>query len=58
MLVYPIMFLYRQYAELRLKQLARDACDLLGEPYTLRVPPLTFLPRPSSAPESSYPLSA
>lgn len=35
-LVYPIVFLYRQYGELRLKQLARDACDLLGEPFVLR----------------------
>lgn len=35
-LVYPIVFLYRQYAELRLKQVARDASYLLGEPFTLK----------------------
>ncbi len=31
-LVFPIVFLYRQYLELRLKQLIRDGCQLFDQP--------------------------
>jgi hypothetical protein len=34
-LIFPVLFLYRQYVELRLKQLAKSASDLLGRPYTI-----------------------
>ena len=34
-LVYPILFLYRQYIELRLKHLARDASEVLDQDYEL-----------------------
>lgn len=34
-LVYPILFMYRQYFELRLKQLMRDAAVLLDEEFKL-----------------------
>lgn len=33
-IIYPAVFLYRQYLELRLKRLIYDAKDLLGEPST------------------------
>ena len=36
-LVYPILFLYRQHIELRLKHLAKDACSLLEEEFQLTV---------------------
>jgi hypothetical protein len=43
-LVYPILFLYRQYFELRLKHLTSDACGILDEefvvPKTHRLSPL------------------
>ena len=43
-LVYPILFLYRRYFELRLKHLTSDACGILDEefvvPKTHRLSPL------------------
>jgi hypothetical protein len=33
--VYPLVFLYRQYIELRLKHLARDASRLMDQPFAL-----------------------
>ena len=35
-LIYPIVFSYRQYIELGLKQLARNASDLLEEEFSLK----------------------
>lgn len=34
-LVYPILFLYRQYIELRLKHLSRDAAKILDSKYSI-----------------------
>jgi hypothetical protein len=34
-LIFPVLFLYRHYVELRLKQLMKSASDLLGRPYTV-----------------------